>query len=179
MDKDYLKGLLEEILYIWAEPIDINDLNSIIYDSNKKDISQALDEMIIERNNKKSGLILREFSGSYQLTSRKIHDKYFEKVIKRTEKKLTTSNLETLSIIAYKQPITRAEIDKIRGVNSQSTIDSLLNKGLIEENGRLDKIGKPIIYITSNYFLQYFNISSLEELPEIIYEEEGGEYEDQ
>lgn len=171
MEKDYLKGLLEEILYIWAEPIDLNDLSQIIYDFDKKDIKLALEELITEKNKNESGLIIREFAGSYQFTTRKIHDKYFEKVIKKTEKKLNTSTLETLSIIAYKQPITRAEIDKIRGVNSQSTIDSLIDKGLIEENGRLDKIGKPIIYVTSNYFLQYFNISSLEELPEINYEE--------
>lgn len=171
MEKDYLKGLLEEILYIWAEPIDLNDLSQIIYDFDKKDIKLALEELITEKNKHESGLVIREFAGSYQFTTRKIHDKYFEKVIKKTEKKLNTSTLETLSIIAYKQPITRAEIDKIRGVNSQSTIDSLIDKGLIEENGRLDKIGKPIIYVTSNYFLQYFNISSLEELPEINYEE--------
>lgn len=178
MDKDYLKGLIEEILYIWAEPIDIDDLSSIIYDYNKLEIRKALFELIEERNSRESGLIIRDFTGSYQFTTRKCHDKYFEKVIKKTEKKLGTSTLETLSIIAYKQPITRAEIDKIRGVNSQSTIDSLIDKGLIEENGRLDKIGKPIIYITSKYFLQYFNISSLDELPEISFDEEADLNED-
>ena len=78
-----------------------------------------------------------------------------------------SSALETLSIIAYKQPITRAEVDKIRGINSQTTIDNLLDRGLIKENGRLEKIGKPIIYVTTTLFLQYFNIYSLEELPEI------------
>lgn len=85
----------------------------------------------------------------------------------KSEKKLSNSTLETLSIIAYKQPITRAEIDKIRGVNSQSTIDSLLDRGLIVEKGRLDKIGKPIIFGTTDEFLKYFSISSLEDLPEI------------
>lgn len=176
MDREYLKGLIEEILYIWAEPIDLEDLSAIIFDFDKKDIKTTLEELIEERNSNKSGLIIRQFDKSYQFTSRSCHDKYFEKVIKKSEKKLSTSTLETLSIIAYKQPITRAEIDKIRGVNSQSTIDSLLARGLITENGRLDKIGKPIIYITTIDFLKYFNISSLEELPEINLDGEG--YED-
>ncbi|WP_306483304.1 SMC-Scp complex subunit ScpB [Anaerococcus sp.] len=176
MDKEYLKGLIEEILYIWAEPIDLEDLSAIIYDSNKKEIQITLDEMIEERNSRKSGLIIRKFDKSYQFTTRECHDRYFEKVIKKSEKKLSTSTLETLSIIAYKQPITRAEIDKIRGVNSQSTIDSLMARGLIKENGRLDKIGKPIIYVTTTEFLKYFNITSLEELPEINLD--GDDYED-
>lgn len=176
MDKEYLKGLIEEILYIWAEPIDLEDLSAIIYDFNKKDIKIALDEMIEERNSSRSGLIIRKFDDSYQFTTRSCHDRYFEKVIKKSEKKLSTSTLETLSIIAYKQPITRAEIDKIRGVNSQSTIDSLMDRGLIKENGRLDKIGKPIIYVTTTDFLKYFNITSLEELPDINLD--GDTYED-
>lgn len=176
MDKQYLKGLIEEILYIWAEPIDLEDLSAIIYDFNKKDIKVTLDEMIEERNSRKSGLIIRKFDDSYQFTTRGCHDRYFEKVIKKSEKKLSTSTLETLSIIAYKQPITRAEIDKIRGVNSQSTIDSLMARGLIKANGRLDKIGKPIIYVTTTDFLKYFNITSLEELPDINLD--GDTYED-
>ncbi|MFQ9998796.1 MAG: SMC-Scp complex subunit ScpB, partial [Anaerococcus obesiensis] len=94
-------------------------------------------------------------------------EKYISNIVKKSEKNLSNSSLETLSIIAYKQPITRAEIDKIRGVKSQSTIDSLLDKKLIKENGRLDKIGKPIIYVTTDLFLKYFNISNLDQLPKI------------
>ena len=167
MDKSYLKGLIEEIFYVWAEPIDIDDLSRIIYDYSKSDIKLVLEEMIDDRNSKQSGLVIREYGNSYQFTTRKIHDKYFEKLVSSSEKKLSNSSLETLSIIAYKQPITRVEIDKIRGVNSQSSVDSLLKKGLIRENGRLDKIGKPIVYVTSDLFLQYFNINSLDNLPKI------------
>lgn len=167
MDKIYLKGLIEEVLYIWGEPIDINDLASIITDADKNQIKKAIDEMVADRKNMQSGLLINNFDGNYQFVTRQKHDKYFAALVKKTEKKLTSSALETLSIIAYKQPITRAEVDKIRGINSQSTIDNLLDRGLIKENGRLDKIGKPIIYVTTTLFLQYFNISSLEELPEI------------
>lgn len=181
MDINYLKGIIEEILYIWADPIDLEDLSKIIYDYEKKDIKIALEEIIKERYERKSGLIIKSFDKKFQFVTRKEHEKYMEKLVKSSPKKLTNSSLETLSIIAYKQPITRAEVDKIRGMNSQSTIDSLLNKGLIKENGRLDKIGKPIIYVTTNQFLRYFDIESLEELPKIDYtdkdEEIEGKYE--
>lgn len=163
----YLKGLIEEVLYVWAEPISIDELSKILYDFSKADIKNCLEEMTKERADLGSGLIIRNFNGSYQFTTRKASDKYFESLLSKSEKKLTNSTLETLSIIAYKQPITRVEIDKIRGVNSQSTIDSLLDKKLITEKGRLDKIGKPIIYGTTAEFLKYFNLNSLKDLPEI------------
>lgn len=167
MTEDYLKGLIEEVLYVWAEPISIDELSKILYDFSKSDVRKCLDQMIEDRKDSKSGLVIRRFNNSYQFTTRKASDKYFESLLSKSEKKLTNSTLETLSIIAYKQPITRVEIDKIRGVNSQSTIDSLLDKDLIKERGRLDKIGKPIIYGTTDLFLKYFNLESLEDLPEI------------
>ena len=167
MTEDYLKGLIEEVLYIWAEPISIDEISTILYDLPKADIKKCLDEMIDERKDRQTGLVIRNFNNSFQFTTRKASDKYFESLLSKSDKKLTNSTLETLSIIAYKQPITRVEIDKIRGVNSQSTIDSLLEKKLIAEKGRLDKIGKPIIYGTTDNFLQYFNLNSLKDLPEI------------
>lgn len=167
MDNAYLKGIIEEIFYVWGEPIDIDDLSKIIVDANKNQIKSALLEMIDEREKNDSGLLIKKFNNSYQFITRAEHDKYFTNLLKPSEKKLSTSALETLSIIAYKQPITRAEIDKIRGVRSQSTIDKLLDRKLIKENGRLDKIGKPIIYVTTDLFLKYFDIKNLSELPEI------------
>lgn len=130
--------------------------------------------MMVERNENSSGLIIKKYENKYQFSTRADHEKYISNIVKKSEKNLSNSSLETLSIIAYKQPITRAEIDKIRGVKSQSTIDSLLDKKLIKENGRLDKIGKPIIYVTTDLFLKYFNISSLDQLPKID-EEIAGE----
>ncbi len=167
MDISYLKGLIEEVMYIWGEPIDIATLAEIITDASKKEIAEALSQIIKERDEALSGLIVKKFDTSFQFVTRASHDKYFEKLVTSTPKRLTSSALETLSIIAYKQPITRAEVDKIRGVSSATTIDNLVERGLIRENGRLDKIGKPIIYVTTNLFLQYFDISDLSELPEI------------
>lgn len=174
MDSTYLKGIIEEILYIWGEPIDINDLSKIIFDAEKSEIRRAIYEMMEERNENLSGLIIKKYENKYQFSTRSEHEKYISNIVKKSEKNLSNSSLETLSIIAYKQPITRVEIDKIRGVKSQSTIDSLLDKKLIRENGRLDKIGKPIIYVTTDLFLKYFNITSLDQLPKID-EEIAGE----
>lgn len=179
MNNNYLKGIIEEILYIWGEAIDINDLGKIIFDAEKSEIKKAIKEMMDERNNKESGLIIKKYENKYQFATRPDHEKYISNIIKKSEKNLSNSSLETLSIIAYKQPITRAEIDKIRGVKSQSTIDSLLDKKLIRENGRLDKIGKPIIYVTTDLFLKYFNISDLSQLPKIDDEIAGNLDEDQ
>ena len=167
MDLSYLKGIIEEILYIWAEPIDVDELAKIISDFSKSQIKKAIGEMKEERDNKDSGLIIKNFDGKFQFLTRSNHEKYIRKLVKKTEKKLSNSSLETLSIIAYKQPITRAEIDKIRGLNSQSTIDSLVEKNLVRENGRLDRIGKPIIYVTTEKFLRYFDLEDISELPKI------------
>lgn len=175
MDKEYLKGIIEEILYIWGEAIDIEELSKIIYDAKKAEIEFAINEMKNERDKKNSGLLIRNFDGKFQFSTRSEHEKYITKLVKKTSTKLSNSSLETLSIIAYKQPITRAEVDKIRGLNSQSTIESLLSKGLIKENGRLDKIGKPIIYVTTENFLKHFNIDSLDDLPNINLKEENYE----
>ena len=154
-------------------------LGKIIFDAEKSEIKKAIKEMMDERNNKESGLIIKKYENKYQFATRPDHEKYISNIIKKSEKNLSNSSLETLSIIAYKQPITRAEIDKIRGVKSQSTIDSLLDKKLIRENGRLDKIGKPIIYVTTDLFLKYFNISDLSQLPKIDDEIAGNLDEDQ
>lgn len=175
MRDNYLIGLIEEILYIWGDMISIDQLAKIL-ETDRKTLKENLQYMYDDRNNKESGLILKRYDDSYQLTTRKEHDTYIQKILSNNSKKLGNSALETLSIIAYRQPITRAEIDNIRGVNSQASIDSLLEKNLIEKAGRLDKIGKPILYKTTNDFLKYFDIESLDKLPDLP--ELGGEYED-
>ncbi|MCI5839825.1 MAG: SMC-Scp complex subunit ScpB [Peptoniphilaceae bacterium] len=166
MERKYLEGLLEEILYIWGEMIELDDLVKITGEK-KSFIEEALLEMQNTRNMFKSGLVIKRYNDSFQLTTRPSSDKFIKKIISFSEKKLSNSALETLSIIAYKQPITRIEIDKIRGVNSSSAITNLEKRNLIKNAGRLDKIGKPILYKTTNYFLKYFDIESIDELPKL------------
>ncbi len=115
-----------------------------------------------------SGLTLLESSNSYKLVTKKAHaellSRYAKSPINQT---MSRALLETLSIIAYKQPITRVEIDDIRGVNSSGSISKLQAFGLIRENGKKEVIGRPNLYVTTDYFLDYMGMNSLDELPEV------------
>lgn len=113
-----------------------------------------------------SGIQLIHISHTYKLTTSpktaKIIEKYFQKDL---TKNLSQSALEILAIVAYRQPITRVEIDDIRGVNSSGALQTLIWRGLIEANGKKDALGHPKLYVTTDYFLQYFNYQSLADLP--------------
>lgn len=165
LDKKYIKGLLEEILYIWAEPINLDELSKII-EMDKKHIKEAIDEMQSERENNSTGLIIKNYSGYYQFTTRKETASYIERLLPKN-RPLGKSSLETLSIIAYRQPITKVEIDNIRGVSSQSSITRLLELNLIKKAGRLNTIGKPVVYKTTYHFLEHFGLENIKQLPKL------------
>jgi len=145
-----------------------SDLVAKVLNIPVKEATVYADELVEEFEFQKRGLVIQKISNHYQIKTRKeYHDiisKLFEKV---TMKHLTNSTLETLAIIAYKQPITRQEIEEIRGVKCNSSIETLMSKDFIEEAGRLDRIGKPIIYKTTLNFLNQFNLKSLKDLPDI------------
>lgn len=165
-DRDY-KQIIEELLFVYGEPLKIDDISKVL-ELDIKTTKSFLDEMVGEFEFQKRGLVLREFSNYYQLQTRKNHSEYIAKLFEKTRtKNLTNSTLETLAIIAYKQPITRQEIEEIRGVKCNSSIDTLLSKDFICEAGRLDKIGKPILYKTTLNFLNQFGLKNLKELPKI------------
>ncbi len=165
-DREY-KSIIEALLYVWAEPIHLDELAAII-DLNKVTTKRLLSEMQDEIEHYRRGLVLNEYDDYYQFSTRLEHSSYISKLVKDSKKReLSNSSMETLAIIAYKQPVTRIEVDNIRGVKSSSSIDTLVKRGLITEVGRLDKIGKPILYGTTLEFLRFFNIQSLDQLPEI------------
>lgn len=165
-DREYI-SIIESILYMWAEPIHIEEIAKVL-DISKKQTKIYINQLKEECEQFRRGLIVNEYDEYIQFSTRPEHDEYISKLVKKTRKKsLSNSAMEVLSIIAYKQPITRVEIDDIRGVKSYSSIDTLMNKNLIKEVGRLDKIGRPILYGTSTEFLALFNISSLEKLPSV------------
>ena len=111
---------------------------------------------------------LKKFDEYYQLVTKKNNNEFIKKLVnKKTTKKLSNPAMEILAIIAYKQPITRLEIEEIRGIKSTSSIDSLVNRDLVKEVGRLDKIGKPILYGTTDEFLRVFSLDSLKKLPKV------------
>ena len=131
------------------------------------DIINAVSHLKSKYSREDSGLSLISADGCYRIVARADNNEYVEKILIKTKKKsLSQAALEVLSIIAYRQPVTKVEIDEIRGVKSDSAISNLYDNGLIYESGRLDKIGKPILYSTTEKFLVEFGITSLSELPE-------------
>lgn len=178
MNIDKIAGVVESILFVSSEPLSIKECHKIFLESGEidvsiKDVSTAIDKLERKYQKKDSGLSILKIENSYQLISRIDNNRFVEKIIiKKRKKSLSQAAFEVLSIIAYKQPITKIEIEEIRGVKSDSALSNLVENELIYESGRLDKIGKPILYSTTEKFLLEFGLSSLEDLPKNISETE-------
>lgn len=162
-----LKGILEALFFVADEPLSLSRLSEVTGEK-RTDIKECLEELAAEYVKKNRGFQLREIGGGYRLYTHPAYAPYIEKLVLASDfRRLTQASLETLSIIAYKQPMTRHEIGEIRGVNAEAVISSLLEKGLIEEAGRKDSAGQPILYRTTRVFLEAFGLKSLEDLPPI------------
>ncbi len=160
-----LKNAIEAILFVLGRNISAKELAETL-EMKEQDISKAI-ELLKEEYSKKKGISLVYVNNGYQLVSNKEYFDYVTKFV-ANNKKQTLSNtcMEVLSIIAYNPKITKSEIEKIRGTNSDSQVSRLIEYGLIEEVGRLQLPGRPAIFSTTNEFLKCMGISSLEELPE-------------
>ncbi|MGP1410350.1 MAG: SMC-Scp complex subunit ScpB [Peptoanaerobacter stomatis] len=172
IDTDRAVSIVESFLFTFSEPVDIFELISVFKNNDikadKKYIKNIIEILKEKYSQADSGLEIIHMEDKYQLVVKRDNFKYLEKVISPKKKKnLTQSAIETLTIIAYNQPTTKAFVEKIKGVKCDTTISKLLEAGLIEECGRLDKIGRPIIYKTTEVFLKHLNISSIKELPDI------------
>lgn len=178
--KNAVISAIESLLFAAGEPLSARDISKILYDD-LEFIKDVLNEMI-ERYDKTSsrGIKLIMLNNMYQLVTKPCNGEYVQKLLKKNVRQsLSQASLESLAIIAYKQPITRVEIDEIRGVKSDSALQKLVEKGLIEETGRLDVIGRPILYGTTNEFLRHFALNDLNELPSIdIFNEDDKEDEE-
>jgi len=167
MDKDELKSAIEAILFAWSDPLSAKDLSDIL-SIGTEEIINILQEMTDEFNYTKRGIQILQMNAHYQLSTRPEHHEHVQKLFAPKQNRgLTQAALETLAIIAYKQPITKTEIEEIRGVKCDKAISTLLEKELLEEQGRLEKTGRPILYGTTINFLKIFSIKSLKELPSI------------
>lgn len=158
--------IVESLLFSAKEPLTKNQVNICF----QEDVS--LEEIVKELNDyyetEKAPIWVQEVSEGYRLMTRKEYDPWIRRLYQnRGKMKLSTSALETLSIIAYKQPVTRSDVDTIRGVDSVGTLKTLLEKNLIEIKGRLDSPGRPLTYATTSYFLEYFGLNSIRDLPKI------------
>ena len=164
---DY-KGLIEGLLFVVGdEGLTLIDMCSIIGVSDDVILSNV-NELIKDYENSDRGIRIEVFGESYKLVTKKEYKEYLKKLVPDEEDLLTQSNLETLAIIAYNQPITRMQVEEIRGVNSSHVVRKLIMRDLICEKGRSDLPGRPILYGTTDFFLDYFGIQSLDQLPEVI-----------
>ncbi len=165
MDIIELSPALEAVLFASGEPVPVARL-SLVFGVPEEDILVTADKLgeYYEKNGR--GIRLLRLGGSLQLCSAPEHAKLIARVIEhRAAPKLSPSALEALAVIAYFQPVTRAYVEQVRGVDSSYTVSSLAEKGLIEPAGRLDAPGRPTLYRTTEAFLRVMGISSLEELP--------------
>ena len=168
-----LETKIESLIFCSPKPIKIDIIQKAFTESesinyNEKEIKDCLDSIFKKYNNNNFSFELVESGGGFQFLTKKEFSRLNEILLKQQSKRrLSISALETLSIIAYKQPVTKSEIEKIRGVNCDYTIQKLLDKELIKIEGKSDKVGRPLIYSTSLKFMDYFGINSLDQLPTI------------
>ena len=174
-----MKGVLEGLLYVEGDlGITLEQVSEILNISldSAKDLVLSLKEEYIKEDR---GLRINFLGNSIKLTTKEEHKEYFQKLIESPKNNvLSPQALETLAIIAYNEPITRMQIDEYRGVDSIYVLRRLLAKGLVKECGRSDLPGRPILYKTTDEFLDYFNLSSKDDLPKIELLEEKDEEKD-
>lgn len=158
------KAILEAILLASPEPLSVKRIAEVI-GLDEKDARILVDDLKKEYSQPGRGLLLQELAGGYVLTTRPEYGEYVEKLLAPKGKGLSHAALETLAIIAYRQPITKAEIEGVRGVKVDRSIETLAERGLIRDVGRKEGPGRPILYGTTKDFLTYFGLKDLSELP--------------
>jgi segregation and condensation protein B len=159
------KSLIEALLFISGAPLDPKDIRKIT-DFSDEEISMSLNELIDEYRSRNGGFLITEIAEGYQIVTNPEFAPWIRKLKSTTTTaKLSIAALETLSMVAYKQPITKVEIEQLRGVNSDGVVKSLLEKRLIKILGKKEVPGKPMLYGTTKEFLQYFGLKDLSELP--------------
>ncbi len=167
MERTKQKAVLEAILFTMGESVEISRLADVIEEDSKA-TKAILDEMALEYEQDNRGIALTQFDNAVQLCTKSDMYEYLIKIAKSPRKMvLTDTVLETLSIIAYKQPVTRLEIERVRGVSCDHAVNKLLEYELITELGRLDAPGRPLLFGTTEQFLRCFGVKSIEELPEL------------
>ena len=162
-----IKSAIESMMFVWGEPLDIKDIADI-FNTDKKEIYDCCKELQSEYEQEGRGIVIREVNRSFQFVTRKENLDYIERLCTPVKhKKLSQSALEVLAIVAYKQPVTKGEIEAVRGIRCDRVIEGLTKKGLVAEVGRSESVGRPILYGTTDIFLKQFGFETLKELPSI------------
>ena len=164
MYHDKMVGALEAVLFAAGEPLSVAELAQCLQ-LEKPQVWELLSSLEHSYEEESRGLMLRQIGEGYQLVTKPEHYALVSNLSRKKEVKLTNAAMETLAIIAFKQPITRAEMEAIRGVKVDGVVNTLLDLGLIAEAGRKKALGNPILYATTEKFLQVFGLPNLEALP--------------
>lgn len=169
MDRTELKAVLEAIIYIAEEPVSLDQIAIVLEGTSKEELRAALAELVETSRTAERGLEVREVASGYKISTKAEHHEIIRRFVKSLKPplKLSLPALETLAVIAYRQPATLPEIQEIRGVNAAGVIKTLLDRKLIVTAGRKPCIGRPILYRTSREFLIRFGLKDLEELPSL------------
>jgi segregation and condensation protein B len=168
MEPNELGSLLEALLFVAAEPLSAGTLLRTIDDGNlsTQDVRTALDRLAEEYNAQGRGFQLMQFGGGYQIVTREVHAPYVKSFLAGRQKaRLSRAALETIAVVAYKQPITRLEIERVRGVDAGGVLNTLLERGIVQIKGRDPGPGRPLLYGTTQGFLDYFGLTRLTDLP--------------
>jgi segregation and condensation protein B len=165
MEEKNYQAIIEAILFTMGEAVELERIAEAI-ELDKKKTKAIIEKMMEEYKSDRTGISVIELDGSYQMCTKPEMYEYLIKIAKQPQKRvLTDVLLETLSIIAYKQPVTRAEIEKIRGVSCDHAVNKLVEYNLVKELGRLDAPGRPLLFGTTEEFLRSFGVQSIDELP--------------
>ena len=167
MEKTKEKAVIEAILFSMGDSVKASKIATAL-DCDEKHVKELIGEMAADYEAEDRGVRVIEMDGAYQLCTKNEMYEYLIKVVKIPKNfKLTDIQLETLSIIAYKQPVTKLEIEKIRGVQSDHAVNRLIDAGLVEEKGRLNTPGRPLVFGTTEEFLRRFGLTNTDDLPDI------------
>ena len=167
MNKTEIKKIVEALLFASPEPLTQSKVNGI-FSPDSPNLKKIIEQLNIQYNNEDHAFEIRQVSGGYQLVSSDVYEPYIRRMLNRAGRiSLSSASMDCLSIIAYKQPISRYEIEAIRGVDSSGVLKTLLGKKLIKIKGRDNGPGRPLLYQTTNTFLEYFGINRLSDLPKL------------
>ncbi len=183
MEKESLKPILESLIFASESALTLANMVSILDGADRGTIRLALDELIEEYRIRAGGVSIEEVAGGYQFRTSPENASWVRRLFKTTGKRMSRASMETLSIIAYKQPVTRGELEAVRGVDSAGVLSTLLEKRLIKITGRKETPGRPVVYGTTKEFLEAFDLKDLSCLPTLkeiqaLEEEEDGAQEE-
>ncbi|MCL5044701.1 MAG: SMC-Scp complex subunit ScpB [Deltaproteobacteria bacterium] len=167
VEGETLKPLVESLIFAAGEPVSLVRLVAVIGEAGREAIRRCLEELAADYAAPERGIALEHVAGGYAFRTKKQHADCVRRLLAAKPPRLSRAMLETVAIVAYRQPVTRAEIEQLRGVDSGAVLEGLLERRLVKIAGRKESVGRPLIYATTPEFLEFFGLAGLEELPEL------------